>query len=155
MIEKSVVKELVDEWLAGTDYFLTDLSIDDNDRIVVEIDHKDGVWIDDCVKLSRFIEDHLSRDDEDYELEVGSAGIGQPFKVRRQYQNHVGSEVEAKMKDGRKLRGVLTAAGDDTFTLSVPTRVKPEGAKRSKTVTVDHTLPYDEAAEVKAVIDFK
>ena len=83
MIDKNVVKKLVDEWLTGRDYFLTDLTISPDDRIVVEIDHKDGVWIEDCVELSRYIESRLDRDEEDYELEVGSAGIGQPFKVMR------------------------------------------------------------------------
>ena len=79
MIDKNVVKELVEEWLKDKDYFLVDVEISLDDRIVVEIDHADGVWIEDCVELSRFIEDHLNRAEEDYELEVGSAGLGQPF----------------------------------------------------------------------------
>ena len=66
---------------------------------MVEIDHKDGVWIEDCVDLSRFIESRLNRDAEDFELEVGSAGIGQPFKVLQQYINHIGEEVEVLTKD--------------------------------------------------------
>ena len=90
MIEKSIVKGLVEEWLEGRDYFLVDVSVSADDRIVVEIDHAEGVWIEDCVELSRFIESRLSREEEDYELEVGSAGIGQPFKVLQQYVNHVG-----------------------------------------------------------------
>ena len=85
MIEKQKVKNLVEEWLKGKDYFLTDVIISEDDRIVVEIDHKEGVWIDDCVDLSKFIEANLDREVEDYELEVGSAGIGQPFKVFQQY----------------------------------------------------------------------
>ena len=81
MIDKSVVENLVNQWLEDKDYFLVDIEISRDDRIVVEIDHADGVWIEDCVQLSRFIEEHLNRDEEDYELEVGSAGLGQPFKV--------------------------------------------------------------------------
>lgn len=65
MIETNVVRKLVDEWLEDKDYFLTDLTISPDDRIVVEIDHQDGVWIEDCVALSRFIEDGLDRDAED------------------------------------------------------------------------------------------
>ena len=115
MIEKSIVKGLVEEWLEGRDYFLVDVSVSSDDRIVVEIDHAEGVWIEDCVELSRFIESRLSREEEDYELEVGSAGIGQPFKVLQQYVNHVGSEVDVLTADGRKLHGVLTAAGPEDF----------------------------------------
>ena len=81
MIEKSVVSQLVEEWLEGKDYFLVDVTVSPDNRIVVEIDHAEGVWIEDCVELSRFIESKLDREQEDFELEVGSAGIGQPFKV--------------------------------------------------------------------------
>ena len=56
MIDKKKVESIVNEWLEGKEYFLTDLTVSDDDSIVVEIDHKDGVWIDDCVDLSRFIE---------------------------------------------------------------------------------------------------
>ena len=101
MIEKSIVNGIVEEWLEGRDYFLVDVAVSADDRIVVEIDHAEGVWIEDCVELSRFIERRLSREEEDYELEVGSAGIGQPFKVLQQYVNHVGSEVDVLTADGR------------------------------------------------------
>ena len=84
MTEKSTIKTLVDEWLVGKDYFLVDIEISADNKIVVEIDHADGVWIEDCVELSKYIEDHLDRDKEDFELEVGSAGLGQPFKVEQQ-----------------------------------------------------------------------
>ena len=67
MIDKNVVKKLVDEWLQDQEYFLVDIEISPDNRIVVEIDHADGVWIEDCVALSRYIEERLSRDDEDYE----------------------------------------------------------------------------------------
>ena len=72
MIDKSKVKELANEWLAGKEYFLVDATVDEDNKITVEIDHKDGVWIEDCCDLSRFIESHLDRDVEDFELEVGS-----------------------------------------------------------------------------------
>ena len=73
MIDKITVKSIVDEWIADKDYFLVDINVSTQNEIVVEIDHKDGVWIDDCCDLSRFIEDRLDRDIEDYSLTVGSA----------------------------------------------------------------------------------
>ena len=69
MIDPKKVNDLVEQWLEGKDYFLTDLKVTSDDCITIEIDHAEGVWIDDCVQLSRFIEEHLSRDEEDYELE--------------------------------------------------------------------------------------
>ena len=94
MIDKNVVARIVEEWLEDKSYFLVDVNVSPDDKIVVEIDHAEGVWIDDCVELSRYIESKLSREEEDYELEVGSAGIGQPFKVLQQYLAHVGCDVE-------------------------------------------------------------
>lgn len=154
MIDKQIVKKLVDSWLKGKDYFLTDLTISEDDRIVVEIDHKDGVWIDDCVDLSRHIESNLDREVEDFELEVGSAGIGKPFKVKQQYINNIGNEVEVLLKDGKKLKGVMKDAADDSFTVTTQKKVKPEGAKRPQLVDEDVPLAYDEVKEVKAVIKF-
>ena len=140
MIDKNVVEKLVNQWLEDKDYFLVDIEISPDDRIVVEIDHADGVWIEDCVQLSRFIEDNLNRDDEDYELEVGSAGLGQPFKVRQQYLNFIGKEVEVLDADGKKWKGLLKSVDGDDFTITVKEKVKKEGAKRPVIEDVDKTF---------------
>ena len=155
MIEKTTVCQIVDEWLQGKDYFLVQVTVSPDDRIVVEIDHKDGVWIEDCVELSRYIESRLNRDKEDYELEVGSAGIGQPFKVLQQYINHVGSEVEVLTRDGRKLQGTLKDATESDFTVTVLRKVKPEGAKRPHMEPEDITLGYEDINYTKYLISFK
>ena len=155
MIEKKTVCQIVDEWLAGKDYFLVEVTISPDDKILVEIDHKEGVWIEDCVELSRYIEAKLNREDEDYELEVGSAGIGQPFKVLQQYINHIGKEVEVLAKDGRKLSGVLKEADEQHFVVTIQKKVKEEGAKRPKLVDEDLTFTYEEIKYTKYLISFK
>ena len=155
MIDKNVVTRIVDEWLEGKDYFLVDVTVTPDDKIVVEIDHAEGVWIDDCVELSRYIESKLDREEEDYELEVGSAGIGQPFKVLQQYLIHIGKEVEVLTKTGKKLEGVLKEAGEDNFTVTIERKVKSEGAKRPKLVEEDVTFAYDEIKYTKYLISFK
>ena len=155
MIEKKTVCQIVDEWLEGKDYFLVEVSISPDNKITVEIDHKEGVWIEDCVELSRYIESKLNRDDEDYELEVGSAGIGQPFKVLQQYINHIGEEVEVLTNDGRKLAGKLKEADDRHFTVTIQKKVKEEGAKRPKWTDEDLTFGYDEIKYTKYLISFK
>lgn len=144
MIDAQKVRALVNSWLAGKDYFLTDLRVTPDDCITVEIDHADGVWIEDCVQLSRHIEAHLSRDEEDYELEVGSAGLGQPFKVLRQWTNHVGRPVEVVALDGRRLCGVLVAADASHVVLRTRQKVRLEGRKRPVMEEVDVSLPMAE-----------
>ena len=155
MIDKNVVKKLVDEWLQDKEYFLVSIEISQDDKIVVEIDHADGVWIEDCVALSRFIEEHLSRDDEDYELEVGSAGLGQPFKVPQQYVNFVGKEVEVLDADGKKVKGLLKSVDGNDFTVAVEEKVKVEGKKRPVKQEVDHVFQMDKVKYTKYVISFK
>ncbi len=155
MIEKKTVCQIVEEWLEGKDYFLVEVSVSPDDRIVVEIDHAEGVWIEDCVELSRYIESKLNREEEDYELEVGSAGIGQPFKVVQQYYNHIGSEVEVLTKAGRKLTGVLKEVNDEAFVVGVEKKMKVEGSKRPKLMEEDETFRYDEIKYTKYLISFK
>ena len=154
MIDKNVVKKLVDEWLQDQEYFLVDIEISPDNRIVVEIDHADGVWIEDCVALSRYIEERLSRDDEDYELEVGSAGLGQPFKVPQQYINFVGKEVEVLDADGIKVKGILKAVDGNDFTVGVEEKVKVEGKKRPIKMEVDHVYQMDKVKYTKYIISF-
>lgn len=155
MIDKNVVKELVNEWIEGKEYFLVDIQVSHDDKIVVEIDHADGVWIEDCVELSRYIEEHLSRDEEDYELEVGSAGLGQPFKVPQQYINFIGKDVEVLTADGKKIKGLLKAVDGNDFTVTVEEKVKVEGKKRPQLQEVDHVFQMDGVKYCKYLISFK
>ena len=155
MIDKNLVRNIVEEWLDGKDYFLVDVNVSPDDKIVVEIDHAEGVWIEDCVQLSRFIESRLNREEEDFELEVGSAGIGQPFKVLQQYINLIGMDVEVLTLAGEKHCGVLKEADEEHFVVCVPKRVKLEGQKRAKTVEEDMTFTYPEVKYTKYLISFK
>ncbi len=155
MIDKKLVENVVNEWLADKDYFLVDVSISADNCIVVTIDHAEGVWIEDCADLSRFIEGNIDREVEDYELEVGSAGLGQPFRVVRQYENHVGKPVETQTRDGHKYQGTLVGVDDKGFTLEVETKVKPEGAKRPRKELVGMHFTFEETAYTKYVIKVK
>lgn len=155
MIDKNIVKEIVETWLEDKEYFLVDIEISADDRIVVEIDHADGVWIEDCVALSRYIEEHLSRDEEDYELEVGSAGLGQPFKVPQQYVCFVGKDVEVLDSDGKKYKGLLKSVDGNNFTVTTQEKVKVEGKKRPQLTDVDHTFDMNKVKYTKYLISFK
>ena len=141
MINKDVVKTTVEEWLSGNDYFLVDVEMTPDGRIVIEIDHADGVWIEDCAALSRFLQEKLGEELGDYELEVGSAGIGQPFKVVQQYRNHIGKEVETLPLDGKKQQGILKEVADDglSFVITVKEKQK-QGWRMSSTPSTCYLL---------------
>ena len=155
MINKEVVKTLVEEWLQGNDYFLVDVVFGADDRIIVEIDHADGVWIEDCAALSRFVQERLGEELDDYELEVGSAGIGQPFMVPQQYVNHIGKEVEVLTAEGIKVKGILKSVDGETFVITVQEKQKQEGKKRPVMVDVDKTYNMNQIKYTKYLLSFK
>ena len=157
MINKETIKTLTEEWLQSNDYFLVDIIFGADDRIVIEIDHADGVWIEDCADLSRFLQEKLGEELGEYELEVGSAGIGQPFKVIEQYRNHVGKEVEVLAADGKKLQGILKEVSEDgsQFTVTVKEKQQVEGKKRPELVDVDKTFAMTEVKYCKYLLAFK
>ncbi len=145
----------MEEAIQGTGLFLVDLTVSPANAIVVEVDSAKGVDIDSCAALTRAIEARFDRDVEDYELEVGSAGLTAPFKVRAQYEKNIGNEVEVLTRDGRKFSGILTEVADDAFTVAVTRKVKPEGAKRPVLVEEPERVAYTNARQVKYVINFK
>ena len=155
MIERNTVKTVVEEWLSGNDYFLVDVTFTPDDRIVVEIDHADGVWIEDCAELSRFMQERLGEELGDYELEVGSAGIGQPFKVEQQYVNHIGKDVEVLDAEGKKVQGVLKQVEGRNFVVTVKEKQKLEGKKRPQLVEVDKTYNMDNIKYTRYLVSFK
>mgnify|MGYP000651089044 CR=1 FL=1 len=155
MISKSAVEQAVNEWLEGKEYFLVEVSVSADDEVVVVIDHAEGVWIEDCADLSRYIESRINRDEEDYELEVGSAGLGQPFKVEQQYINCIGEEVEGMPKDGKKVTGTLKSVDAPHFTVTIREKKRLEGQKRPQMVETDVTFDMEEVKYTKYVLNFK
>ncbi len=137
MIDKDLLTGTVTDAIAGTDLFVVDIRVTPDNVITVEVDSPTAVDIDECAAITRRIEETFDRDTEDYELEVGSAGITSDFKIRAQYTKNIGNDVELLTRDGRKLHGVLTSvsegAPDDCdvdFTVEVPVKVKEPGMKK-------------------------
>ncbi len=156
MITKDRLQTLVEEWLRQGDYFLVDIQMDGgDDRIVIEIDHADGVWIEDCASLSRFLQEQMGDELGDYELEVGSAGLGQPFKVEQQYVNHVGDQVEVIDGENKKTVGTLKEVDGRRFVVTTQEKQVPEGKKRPVKVDVDKTFSMDEVKSTKYLLNFK
>lgn len=155
MISKDAVKQIVESYITAKGYYLVDINVTKDNHISVEIDHFEGVSIDFCVELTREIESGIDRETEDYELQVSSAGLTEPFKVLKQYQKNTGNEVEVLTKEGKKITGVLTAADAEKITLQIEKQIKPEGAKRKVTLCEDLEIPYENIKTTKYIIRFK
>lgn len=154
MIDKTALTQFVERQLEGTEIFLVDIEVSANNEIKVEVDSPDSLDIDFCIDLTRKIEAEFDRDKEDYELEVGSAGLTSPFKVPAQYRKNIGNPVEVLTVDGRKLKGILTDADNDGCEVEIEEKVKHEGAKRPVIETSHIRLSYPEIKQAVYLLPF-
>lgn len=155
MIDKNKLTDVIEDAIKDTDIFLVDVKVSPDNNITVEIDSMKGLDIATCADLTRKIEAEFDREVEDYELEVGSAGLTSPFKVKQQYVKNIGNDVDVVTRDGRKLSGRLVEVGDSDFTIEVPTKVKVEGQKRPTVQIIPQTIAMDNAKSVVYAIKFK
>ena len=146
MIEKIKILELVNNALEGSDKFLVNLKITPDNRIYVDIDGDNGVTIDDCIELSRAIEGQLDRDEEDFSLDVSSAGADQPLKLIRQYRKNVGRELEVVTVDGERAEGTLENASDEGIVL------RTKGTKKQAPETL--RMAYRDIKSARVTIKF-
>ncbi|MDE7160954.1 MAG: ribosome assembly cofactor RimP [Muribaculaceae bacterium] len=154
MIDSTALRTFIESRLEGSDYFLVDLNVTPDNVITVEIDTTGDAALDRCITLTREIEEAFDREKEDYELEVGSAGLTSPFKVKGQYEKHIGHEVEVLSADGRKYRGELISCDNNSFVIRCEEKVKPEGAKRPVIEQVDRSFAYTDARRVNYLLKF-
>lgn len=150
MINKKIVKEVVDDFISDKDIFLVDTRVSTANRITVLVDKPSGITIDECAMISRHIEEHLDRDREDYELNVSSPGLNTPFRVRKQYEMSIGRPVEVIDNEGKKTKGVLTDVGGEGF--EIESEKITLGRKKE---TEEISFNFDDVKTVKELIRFK
>ena len=146
MIDKFKVLDIVKDVLEGSDKYLVNMKITPDNRIFVDLDGDNGINIDDCIEVSRAIENSLNRDEEDFELNVSSAGADSPLKMPRQYRRHVGRDLSVEPFEGAKVEGVLTEAGDTQFT------IKTKGSKKEPSKEL--TFAYEDVKTARVLIRF-
>ncbi|MBP5260183.1 MAG: ribosome assembly cofactor RimP [Paludibacteraceae bacterium] len=149
MIDKQLVTQIVEDFLKEGECFLVEVKVSPSNEIAVDIDSDRDVDIDTCCALSQYVEAHLDRNVEDYELQVGSYGLTSPLRLPRQYRKFIGQEVEV-LADGKKRTGVLTTAGEETFSVEVEEKDK----ETRKKVTRTYTWKYDEVKYTKYNLKF-
>jgi ribosome maturation factor RimP len=154
MICKDTVIQIVTDFLSDTNCYFVEATVSAENFIKVEIDCFAGVDIDFCAKLSRHIEGLLDREKEDFELEVGSSGLTEPFKTLKQYEKNIGNEVEILTGAGKKLRGILESADEEKFTVAYEEMEKTEGKKKKVAVKKQLILKYNEIKHVKYNLRF-
>ena len=150
MISKDIVKNIVLSVTADTAIFLVDVSVNSANKISVEADKPEGITIEECVMISRAIESGLNRETEDFELEVSSPGLNEPFKVLAQYRKNCGRRVQVVKRDGQKIVGLLQHVDDEGIVLETEAKIKEAGQKRPKTVIQPVSIKFSDIKTSKS-----
>ncbi len=146
MISEQLIKDLTTSFLEGSDRFVVSVAVRSDNRIRIFIDSDTHVLIEHCIVLSKYIESQLNREAEDFELNVSSSGLDQPYKLTRQYVKNIGREVSVLLKDNSKIEGTLTEAHEDGFSVKQLTKVKKINTETT------HRFLYSEIKETKEII---
>lgn len=154
MTFKEKVSELVNAGLEGKpDVFLIDLTITEAFKIIVTLDGDNGVTLQDCIDVSRAIENNLDREEQDFSLEVASGGVSAPLKLVRQYKKNIGRTLQVKTAN-EIITAALVDANDDFITLTWTVREPKEIGKGKVTVEKRLELPYADIKEAIVTITF-
>ena len=152
-MDKNQLQNWISEYLKDTDYELVTLTVSPSNDILVEVDRLEGVDVDFCADLNRFLVEKLDAVEPDYSLEVGSVSLTDPFKTKTQYFKNLGHDVEVLI-DGKKFKGLLVSVDEDTFSVDIQEKVAVEGKKRKELRTTTYTWRYDEPKYVKYDLKF-
>lgn len=133
--------------------FLIDLTITDAFKIIVSLDGDNGVLLQDCIDVSRAIENNLDREEQDFSLEVASVGVGSPLKLVRQYKKNIGRTLIVNT-NGEKIEAELVDANEDFIILSWEAREPKKIGKGKETVQKEQQIPYTEIKEAIVTVTF-
>ena len=151
MILKEEISKIAKIKAKELEGYIVDVTVSSSNDIVVYFDRKEGVKIDQCVSISKYINENFDREIEDYALTVCSPGLSNPFKVKDQYVNNQGKEVIVKKNDGKRISGILKKY-DKQLTLEV--KKKKKGSKADYIIN-DIIIPFEQIKETKLKINFK
>lgn len=152
---KDKVKNILDAVLADYEQlFLIELSVSENNKIIITLDGDSGVSLQDCITISRAVEQELDKEELDFSLEVASAGVSSPLKFVRQYKKNIGRKLKVKTISNEEIEALLTGADDEAATFSWKAREPKKIGKGKETVEKTVRLPYGEIKESIVLISF-
>lgn len=154
MLKKETIIQIINDFIKQNEsFFIVDVKISPHDNIEILIDSFNGITIQNCVSLSKFIESALDKYEYNFSLQVSSAGLSEPFKVFEQYEKYIGRSVNVYLKEGKKILGkILNANKGKGITLETTTLKKI--GKKKKQIIDQQTLSFDEIYKTKVVISF-
>ena len=154
MTFKEKVFSLLEEGLKEKpSIFLIDLIITDSYKIIVTLDGDNGVQLQDCIDISRTLENNLDREEQDFSLEVASVGVGSPLKMARQYIKNIGRTLIVKLET-ETIEAELVEVTDNFITLSWQAREPKKIGKGKETVQKRQEIPFSEIKQAVVTVTF-
>ncbi|SEA26018.1 ribosome assembly cofactor RimP [Pedobacter hartonius] len=152
-VEKRVI-ELIEEKISDRpELFLVEVKMLPNNKLIIHVDGDEGISIQDCAAISRHVGFHLEEEntiEKAYNLEVSSPGVGEPLKLKRQYEKNIGRDLSMKLAGGELKEGKLLEMNDKSITIEA--KVKEKGKKAQ---LVETSIDFDNIIETKVLISFK
>ncbi len=153
-MKQKVVLDLLNEALSENDsLFIVDVQFLENNKIIITVDGDQGVSLKECIRINRYIENNLDREEEDYALEVSSPDIAAPIKTIRQYNKNIGRILKIKTNKD-KFEGNLIEVNENSISLEWKTREPKPIGKGKVTVTKNTAILFDDIIEAKVKIIF-
>ena len=153
--KENINKLLAEALSLEPDLFLIDLSIDDQSRVIVVLDGDNGVSLEQCIKVSRYIEHQLDREVNDFSLDVSSAGATNPLQMVRQYKKNIGRKLAVHTTDNDNYKAILKQVDDEQITLEWKAREPKPIGKGKHTVVKQLQVPYNQIEKATVQIQFK
>lgn len=147
MLDKVIIRKLVERYITGTGLFIVDVKVSSSGKITVLADRKEGITIDECVDVSRYIEKNLNREENDYELQISSPGLDMPFRVIEQYYKNEGKKVEVVVNEGIRYTGLLKNVNIGGFELETEVKVKGKSAEKK-----DISFNYEQVKSTRVIV---
>jgi ribosome maturation factor RimP len=151
MISKEEIRKVAEPKIIEQGGFFVDVKVNTANVIIVFFDRMEGVQVEHCLLISKYIEEYFDREVEDYELTVCSAGLDNPFMVNEQYQKYIGKEVGVLLTNGKRKTGIILSY-DESLLLEV---VKKKKGNRKDYILEEVSIPKEEIKETKLKINFK
>jgi ribosome maturation factor RimP len=155
MITKEVVLELIQDKLEDNNCFVVELKIGEGNSISLEIDSFAGITVQDCISFSKAVEYNFDREIEDFSLQVSSAGLDKPLRVREQYQKNVGRNVKVVRLEGNVVKGELKEVNEEGIVIEYSYKERIEGRKKKETIVNQEKINFNNIKETTIIISFK
>ncbi|RPG30404.1 MAG: ribosome assembly cofactor RimP [Muricauda sp. TMED12] len=147
---ESLLNKALEEY---SSLFLVDFTVGGDNNIKVVLDGDEGVSLQDCMNVSRAIEHNLDREEEDFSLEVTSAGATSPLMLPRQYKKNIGRKLKVRTSSG-ELEGILVETSTNGITLEWKAREPKPVGKGKITVQKKQEIAFSDIQEAKVKLKF-